>query len=184
MPLVGEAVPDRNAGELGQLLDGLLGEAAEPDPVKHSAQDPRGVRDGLGQRGLQAGAGLDVEVGAVGAQRPDPDLVPVQVRVGHERVRVDHGQHGVEVHGRPGVRQFDGQDQAGLPGREQGPGQVLDAGRGGPLAHPDGHHAGGQDMDVAALEGGREVLDVVVAVPERELRVAEPRVEPVDGPWC
>ena len=45
--LVSQAVPDRNARILGQLLDDFLTEAAVFNAVIHPAQNLRGVRDGL-----------------------------------------------------------------------------------------------------------------------------------------
>ena len=58
--LVGQAVPDRHAGVVGQLLYDLLAVAAVLDAVKHPAQHPGGVGDGflfadLAARGVQIG---------------------------------------------------------------------------------------------------------------------------------
>ena len=43
MELVGQAVPDRDTGELGQLLHDLLAEPAVLDPVVDPTEDARGV---------------------------------------------------------------------------------------------------------------------------------------------
>ena len=47
MPLVGQAVVDRHAGVLGELLDVAVGGAAELDRVVHAAEHARGVGDRL-----------------------------------------------------------------------------------------------------------------------------------------
>ena len=47
MPLVGQPVPYRNAGVHIELLDGVLGEAAELDAVEHPPEDAGGVADRL-----------------------------------------------------------------------------------------------------------------------------------------
>ena len=64
MEFVGQAVPDRNAGVFGQLLDDRLSETPVFDPVVHPAQDPGGIADRLLVAHLGAGR---VEVGHVGA---------------------------------------------------------------------------------------------------------------------
>jgi len=56
--LVGQAVPDRHSGVLGQLLDDVLAEPAILDAVIHAAQHPGSVLHGF----------LDADVGAGGAQ--------------------------------------------------------------------------------------------------------------------
>ncbi len=45
--LVGQAVPHRHPGVVGQVLHDLLAVAAVLDAVKHAAQHPGGVGDGL-----------------------------------------------------------------------------------------------------------------------------------------
>jgi len=47
VPVVGQAVVHRHARPLGELVDGVLGEAAELDRVEHAAEHPRGVLDRL-----------------------------------------------------------------------------------------------------------------------------------------
>ena len=47
VPFVGQAVVDRHAGPLRQLLGGRLGEAAVLDGVVHAPEHTRGVLDGL-----------------------------------------------------------------------------------------------------------------------------------------
>ena len=64
MPLVGQAVPHRDAGLGGELLDALLPESAVLDAVEHAAQHAGGVGDGLLVAELRAGG---VEIGDVGA---------------------------------------------------------------------------------------------------------------------
>ena len=56
--LVGKAVEHGHPGVLGQLLHDLLAEAPVLDAVKHAAQDPCGVGNGL----------LDADLGAGGSQ--------------------------------------------------------------------------------------------------------------------
>ena len=79
VPLVGQTVPHRHAGQGGELLDLGLLVTAVLDAVEHAAQDPGGVRHGLlvthlGARGVQVGdvgalvVGTDLE-GAAGARR-------------------------------------------------------------------------------------------------------------------
>ena len=46
MELVGQAVPDRNTGVMGQVFHDLLPIAAVLDAVKHPAQHPGGVGNG------------------------------------------------------------------------------------------------------------------------------------------
>src|SRR4051812_5313778 len=55
MELVGQAVPHRDAGELGEGLDGLLREAAVLDAVERPPEDPGGVLHGLLVPDLRAG---------------------------------------------------------------------------------------------------------------------------------
>ena len=62
VPLVGEAVVDGDAGVAGQLLDILLGVAAELDGVVHAAEHPGRVGDRLLVTQLRAGR---VQVGDV-----------------------------------------------------------------------------------------------------------------------
>ena len=47
MELIRKTVPDGDAGEFGQVLDELLGEAAVLDAVVHAAEHLRGVLDGF-----------------------------------------------------------------------------------------------------------------------------------------
>ena len=47
MELVGQAVPDRNTGVMGQVFHDLLPIAAVLDAVKHPAQHPGGVGNGF-----------------------------------------------------------------------------------------------------------------------------------------
>ena len=47
MELVGQAVPDRNTGVMGQIFHDLLPIAAVLDAVKHPAQHPGGVGNGF-----------------------------------------------------------------------------------------------------------------------------------------
>ena len=71
VPLVGEAVVDGHAGVLGELLDVVLGVAAELDGVVHAPEHPGGVGDRLLVAELRAGR---VEVGDVGALVVGGDL--------------------------------------------------------------------------------------------------------------
>ena len=66
--LVGQAVPDRDAGILGQLVHQLLAEPAVLNAVEHPAQDPGGVSDAL----------LFTHLGAAGVQvcHAHPQIVP------------------------------------------------------------------------------------------------------------
>ena len=68
VPLVGEPVPDRDAGEVGEGLDGLLGESAVLDAVEHAAEHPRGVFDRL----------LVAELGVVRAEVGDVSALVVR----------------------------------------------------------------------------------------------------------
>ena len=76
--LVGEAVPDGDAGILRELLHGRLREAAVLDAVEHPSQHAGGVLHGL----------LDADLGAAGAQ------------VGHVRALVMGG----DLEGAAGAR--------------------------------------------------------------------------------
>jgi len=75
VPVVGEAVPDRDAGQLGEHLDVLLLAAAELDAVVEAAQHPGGVRDRLLVAHLRPAR---VEVGDVRAlvERGDLERTP------------------------------------------------------------------------------------------------------------
>ena len=68
---VGQPVPDRHAGVVGQLLDGGLGEAAELDAVEHPAQHPGGVGDRLLLADVRA---VRAQIGDVGALVVGRDL--------------------------------------------------------------------------------------------------------------
>ena len=71
MELVGQAVPHRHPGVVGQVLHDLLAVAAVLDAVKHAAQHPGGVGDGLLFADLAA---RRVEVGDFHAQIVGGDL--------------------------------------------------------------------------------------------------------------
>ena len=47
VPGVGETIPDRDSGVLRELLDAILGEAAEFDSIEHPAEHSAGVSDRL-----------------------------------------------------------------------------------------------------------------------------------------
>ena len=76
--LIGQAVPDRDAGELRQLLDDLLAEAAVLDPVVDAPEHARGVLHRLLVADLRAAR---AEVGDVSALVVRGDLE------GHARAR-------------------------------------------------------------------------------------------------
>jgi hypothetical protein len=92
VPLVGQAVVDRHAGVLRQLLDLAVGGAAELDPVVHPAQHAGGVGDRFlvphlraarvevcDVRALVVGAHLERRARARGALLEDQrDLLAVQ----------------------------------------------------------------------------------------------------------
>ena len=71
---------------------------------------------------------------------------------------------GVEVHEGVACGSSMATTRVRLPGVEQRMGEDLDGHRGGALAHADQHRAVADDVDVAALDGGRLVVAVVVAV--------------------
>jgi hypothetical protein len=114
-------------------------------------------------------------------QRPRPQA-GVEVRVQHESAVVDHRHHGVQVHHRAAGRQFHRDHRGHATGGEQRLGQHLHCHRRGPLTHADHHRAVAEHMHVAALDAGRQVRGIVVAVVPGETLVGEHRMEPVDGP--
>ena len=80
------------------------------------------------------------------------------------------------------VGQLDRDHPGRLLGVEERLGDRLDGHRRGALAHADEDGAVADHMDVAALDGGRLVVAVLVAVVGGEVGGGEERVEPVDGP--
>ena len=116
-----------------------------------------------------------------GGQGPAPQ-VPVEVGVEHERGRVDHGHHRVEVHEGVTVGELDGHHLRRLSGGEQGPGHGLDGHGGRAFTHADQDGAVADDVDVATLDVRRLVVVVVSAVVRGEVRAHEQRVVLVDGP--
>jgi hypothetical protein len=82
--------------------------------------------------------------------------------------QVMHGQHGVEMHHRPGRRQFHGDHLGGLPSPQQGRGEQLACHRRGALAHADHYRAVAEHVHVAAFDtmtwGSRPTSDATLKV--------------------
>jgi hypothetical protein len=74
------------------------------------------------------------------------------VGVHHDCVDVDHRADGVQVHGRPFLRDRHGQHGVGEAALEDASRQSLDARRRGALANPHCQHAGGEKQHVATLD--------------------------------
>jgi hypothetical protein len=79
----------------------------------------------------------------------------VEGRIADERVHVNHGQPGVQVHVRVrlGLPHRDDGGGLGLGAAEQFAGQDLRPHPGGPLPHPDQHDTTAKDVDVASQLG-------------------------------
>ena len=136
------------------------------------------LRDRLEQVGVRGDRHSAVVVGTNG---PRPQ-VRIEVRVGDERLTIDHRHHGVEVHERMRPRQLDGDDLRCLACAEEGPRQDLDGHRGRALPHADEHRAVAEHVHVPALDRCRKMVDLVAAEPGGKRAAGEHRVVPVDRP--
>jgi len=106
------------------------------------------------------------------------DLVRHVHEAGHG-VAVTEREHGVQVHGRAGLRHLAGHHALHGTGSKQGLRQLPHRLRRGAFAHADQHHTVADGHDVAALQRGRAVVHVRVAPPHRKAGLRKQRVVPV-----